>query len=46
MYADDTQIYLAIEPKNVSNLVFSLEKCIDEVKNWMFLNKLKLNGNV
>ena len=43
MYADDTQIYLAIEPKNVSNLVFSLEKCIDEVKNWMFLNKLKLN---
>ena len=45
MYADDTQLYLAIEPNNISDLVFSIEKCVDDVKNWMLLNKLKLNDD-
>ena len=45
MYADDTQLYLAIEPANISDLVFSIENCISEVKNWMLVNKLKLNDD-
>ena len=45
MYADDTQLYLSIEPSNVHDLVFSLEKCIEDVKEWMLTNKLKLNDD-
>ena len=43
MYADDTQLYLSIEPSNVSDIVFSLENCIKDVKQWMLENKLQLN---
>ena len=43
MYADDTQLYLSIEPANIHDLIFSLENCIKDVKNWMTANKLKLN---
>ena len=43
MYADDTQLYLSIEPTNVHTLIHSLENCIKDVKNWMSDNKLKLN---
>ena len=43
MYADDTQLYLSIEPENISVLINNLEKCISDVKDWMFNNKLKLN---
>ena len=42
-YADDSQLYLSIKPSNINDLVFSLEKCISEVKDWMNTNKLKLN---
>ena len=45
MYADDTQLYLAIEPSNVSDIVFSLENCIKDVKSWMLENKLQLNDD-
>ena len=45
MYADDTQLYLSIEPSNVLDLVHSLEKCIDDVKTWMCDNKLQLNDD-
>ena len=45
MYADDTQLYLAIEPSNVTDIVFSLEKCIEDVKCWMLMNKLQLNDD-
>ena len=46
MYADDTQLYLSIEPSNVSALVCDLEKkCICDAKNWMLINKLELNDD-
>ena len=44
-YADDTQLYLSIKPAGIHELVFSLEKCISEVKDWMNINKLKLNDD-
>ena len=44
-YADDTQLYLSIEPANVNDLIFSLEQCIEDVKTWMHVNKLKLNDD-
>ena len=43
MYADDTQLYMSIEPTNVHDLVNTLEVCINDVKTWMLENKLKLN---
>ena len=42
-YADDSQLYLSIKPSNINDLVYSLEKCLLEVRNWMSINKLKLN---
>ena len=45
MYADDTQLYLSIEPANISVLINNLEKCISEVKDQMFNNKFKLNDD-
>ena len=44
-YADDTQLYLSIEPADVNDLIFSVEKCIADVKFWMEANKLKLNDD-
>ena len=46
MYADDTQLYLSIEPTNIHNLIHSLENCTKDVKNWMCENKLKLNDEI
>ena len=40
---DDSQIYIIWEDPNVS--VESLEDCIDEIKSWMYDNKLLLNDS-
>ena len=44
-YADDTQLYLSIQPNDINDLVFKMEACILEVKEWMHDNKLKLNDD-
>ena len=44
-YADDSQLYLSIEPLYVHNLIFNLEQCLNDVKNWMIDNKLKFNDD-
>ena len=44
-YADDSQLYLCIEPSDVHDLIFSIEKCINDVKRWMYYNKLKINDD-
>jgi hypothetical protein len=46
MYADDIQIYLTCDPSKPGEIVNTLSKlsqCINEVQQWMLVNKLKLN---
>ena len=39
MYADDTQL----EPESIDILVDDLELSLNDIRNWMLFNKLKLN---
>jgi hypothetical protein len=41
LYADDTQIYLSC--KNAIQSVISIENCVDDIRKWMFENRLVLN---
>ena len=43
LYADDTQLYVAFDPKDITVVVSKMEICIQEVRRWMFENYLKLN---
>ena len=45
MYADDTQLYLSfcVEEKDIA--LDRMEKCISEIRDWMFKNHLKLNDS-
>ena len=45
LYADDTQIYIAINPNNASSCISELQDCLSSVKIWMNSNKLKLNSD-
>ena len=45
MYADDTQLYLSAAPTDLPMLVDKIEKCLLDVKDWMLINKLKLNDD-
>ena len=48
MYADDQQIYLSFKPSKTGdkeNWIKRLEICIAEIRKWMIVNKLKLNGD-
>ena len=43
MYADDTQVYLSFKVNEENVAVEKLERCISDIRNWMFENHLKLN---
>ena len=48
-YADDTQIYITFN-KSCANYdkiqsKLKIEACIQDIKNWMILNKLKMNNS-
>ena len=48
VYADDTQLYVSFDPTAPDGLVNALSKlqnCITDIKNWMCVNKLKLNDS-
>ena len=48
MYADDQQIYLSFKPSKAGdkeNCIRILEMCISEIREWMIVNKLKLNDD-
>ncbi len=47
VYVDDTQLYLSFNHNDraMTNLAMNtIENCISEIKHWMLLNKLKVNG--
>ena len=41
-YADDTQLYISLSPANFFTLQ-KLKNCLNDIQNFMFTNKLKLN---
>ena len=47
-YADDQQIYCSLDPRSdqeTTETVKNLQDCIEEIRNWMRVNRLKLNDN-
>ena len=44
-YADDSQVYIHLSQKNASAAFEKLNRCLDNVKEWMSTSKLKLNPN-
>ena len=42
-YADDTQLYITFSPENFSHSMQKLKNCLNDIQNFMFANKLKLN---
>ena len=42
-YADDSQVYIHLSHKNVSAAFEKLNRCLDDIKEWMSTSKLKLN---
>ena len=42
-YADDTQLYVHLTHKNAASALDELSCCLEDVKRWLFTNKLKLN---
>ena len=45
IYADDTQIYISIQPSKREKFLQSLEVCLDDVCYWFTSNKLICNSN-
>jgi hypothetical protein len=47
IYADDTQIYLSFDASQeaATESIHRLESCIQEIRQWMKINFLKLNDN-
>ena len=44
IYADDTQIYIVVEPlENWEDISPRLNNCLSEIREWMSINFLKLN---
>ena len=45
-YADDTQLYIAIEHSaNLHSELLRMERCVADIRNWMRRNMLKLNDD-
>ena len=44
-YADDTQLQNSATLDRLPNLIDSMRLCIDDIKDWMTDNKLKLNDD-
>ena len=42
-YANDSQVYILLSQKNASAAFEKLNRCLDDVKEWMSTSKLKLN---
>ena len=44
-YPSDSQLQKFMAPHLIPNLFLSMQQCIDDVKTWMTVNKLKLNDD-
>ena len=44
-YADDTQLYINFGKSSDKQCLQQLEECLNSIRNWMLVNKLKLNDN-
>ena len=44
-YADDTQLFIHLKHKNAKIAFDRLGKCLEDVKQWLCANKLKLNAD-
>jgi hypothetical protein len=44
-YADDTQLYVMCDQDDAQQCKDQLEKCIEEIRTWSTINKLKLNDS-
>ena len=45
-FADDSQLYVSFQPNENANetaAITAMQNCIDDVRKWMLINKLKLN---
>ena len=45
MYADDTQLYVLFHPSDKTIALQKLQQCVDDIKTWSVLNKLKFNDS-
>ena len=45
LYADDTQLYVQLEPTNFRSAISALQNCLTDVQDWMSANRLKLNAD-
>ena len=43
LYADDSQLYMSLDKDSSSTTITRLENCVSDIRQWMQLNKLKLN---
>ena len=43
LYADDSQVYCEFKENEFSTTEAKMERCLEEVRSWMALNRLKLN---
>ena len=47
-FADDTQLYLSFNPNNPDDqvdAVYAMERCISDLRKWMYQDKLKINDD-
>ena len=43
LYADDTQVYISIEPEKLQEGVARMEECVRHIRAWMSQHNLKMN---
>ena len=42
-YADDTQLWIAFDPKDAREVFLKMERCLRDVEQWMSFHRLKMN---
>jgi len=45
LYADDTQLYISVDKTSITSSRTKIEECVLELRNWMSMNKLRLNDD-